>query len=108
MQILIEVISTGKESLRQAIANDDYLGMYNFAVTEHKRQHRENGWAKIKSTLQDRGGVINIHWDSNLAILFCRVLTRGDTEPNLIIGDFIDYLLARYRSKIQAINILPR
>jgi hypothetical protein len=108
MQILIQVISTSKESLRQAITNDDKLETYDFKVSEHKRQHRDNGWAKIHSTLQDRRGAINIHWDSKYGILFCRVVTRGETRPNPIIGDFIDYLLARYRSEIQAINILPR
>ncbi len=108
MQILIQVISTSKESLRQAIANDDKLEKYAFKVSEHKRLHRDNGWAKIHSTLPDRRGAININWDSKSGILFCRVLTRGGAMPNLIIGDFIDYLLARYRSKIQAINILPR
>lgn len=108
MQILIQVITTSKESLRQAITNDDEIETYDFKVSEHKRQHRENGWAKIHSTRQGRQGAINIHWDSKLGILFCRVITRGEPRPNLIIGDFIDYLLARYRSKIQAINILPR
>jgi hypothetical protein len=108
MQILIQVISTSKESLRQAIANDAKLETFNFMVSEHKRLHRDNGWAKIHSTLPDRRGAINVHWDQKSRILLCRVVNRGDAKPNLIIGDFIHYLFARYRAKIQAINILPR
>ncbi|HKQ78481.1 MAG TPA: hypothetical protein VJ810_32575, partial [Blastocatellia bacterium] len=73
-----------------------------------KRLHRDNGWAKIHSTLSDRRGAINIHWDPKSKILLCRVVNRGAAKPNLIIGDFIHYLFARYRNKIQAINILPR
>src|SRR5262249_38925716 len=42
------------------------------------------------------------------APLLCRVVNKGAARPNLIIGDFIHYLFARYRNKIQAINILPR
>jgi len=108
MQILIQVITTSKESLRQAITNDPRLETYDFKVTEHKRLHRDNGWAKIKSTLTDRRGAINLHWDPKSRILLCRVVNKGAAKPNLIIGDFIYYLFARYRSKIQAINIPPR
>jgi hypothetical protein len=108
MQILIQVISTSKESLRQAITNDNKLETYDFKVSEHKRHHRDNGWAKIHSTLSDRRGAINIHWDPKSRILLCRVVNRGVARPNLIIGDFIHYMFDRYRSKIQAINILPR
>ena len=73
MQILIQVISTSKESLRQAITNDDKLEKYDFKISEHKRLHRDNGWAKIHSTLPDRRGAINIHWDPKSRILLCRV-----------------------------------
>ncbi len=108
MQILIQVISTSNESLRQAIANDVKLETFNFMVSEYKRNHRKYGWAKVHSTLSDRRGAINIHWDSKSKILLCRVVNRGAAKPNLIVGDFIHYLFARYRAKIQAINLLPR
>ncbi len=108
MQILIQVITNSKRSLRLAIANDSKLESYNFKVSEHKRNHRDNGWAKIHSTLSDRRGAINIHWDSKSKILLCRIVNKGEAKPNLIVGDFIHYLFAKHRSKVQAINILPR
>ena len=42
------------------------------------------------------------------SILLARVITRGLGRPNLIVGDFVDFLLKRFRSRIQAINIIPR
>jgi hypothetical protein len=41
-------------------------------------------------------------------VLLCRVVTRGSGKPNLIIGDFVDYLLRRFARRIEAINIIPR
>jgi hypothetical protein len=38
----------------------------------------------------------------------CRVITRGKGRPNLIIGDFVDFLLHHFRRRIRAINIIPR
>ncbi len=108
MQILIQVISSGRQSLRDAIVNDPRLGRYNLTVSERKRPHRSHGWSKLHSTLPDRHGAINIQWDGASMILLCRVVTRGGGKPNLIIGDFVDYLFARFRRKIQAVNILPR
>ncbi|MGE0128968.1 MAG: hypothetical protein AB7U82_12890 [Blastocatellales bacterium] len=108
MQILIQVITTSKKSLRWEIANDAELEMYNFKISEHKRNHRDNGWAKVHSTLSDRRGAINIHWDANSQILLCRVVNKGKAKPNLIVGDFVHYLFARHRKNIQAVNILPR
>jgi hypothetical protein len=38
-------------------------------------------------------------------------LTRRNSrsrEANLIIGDFVDFLLRRFPARIQAINIIPR
>ncbi|MDT5293505.1 MAG: hypothetical protein QOJ76_385 [Acidobacteriota bacterium] len=108
MQILIQVISSGKQSLRDAIINDPKLDGYNLKVSEYMRPHRSHGWSKLHSTLPDRHGAINIQWDGASMILLCRVVTRGSGKPNLIIGDFVDYLLARFKRRIQAVNILPR
>lgn len=108
MQILIQVISSGKQSLRDSVVNDPRLESYNLKVSEYKRPHRSHGWSKLHSTLPDRHGAINIQWDSSSMILLCRVVTRGSGRPNLIIGDFIDYLFARFKRRIQAVNILPR
>jgi hypothetical protein len=51
---------------------------------------------------------VNIEWDADTKVLICRVVTRGRGKPNLIIGDFIDYLLKRFSRRIEAINIIPR
>jgi hypothetical protein len=55
-----------------------------------------------------RRGAVNIEWDADTKVLICRVVTRGRGKPNLIIGDFIDYLLKRFSRRIEAINIIPR
>jgi len=38
--------------------------------------------------------------------LICRVVTKFGNKLNSIIGDFIDYPLARYQSRIVAIRIM--
>ena len=40
--------------------------------------------------------------------LICRVVTKLGNKPNSIIGDFVDYLLARHQSRILAIHIMRR
>ncbi len=54
-----------------------------------------------------RGVSMNIQWDSATTILTCRVINRGSGRPNLIIGDFVDYLLSRYRRRIKLVTVLP-
>jgi len=51
---------------------------------------------------------LNIEWDSDTQVLLCRVITRGSGKPNLIIGDFVDYLMRRFPKRIQTINIIRR
>jgi hypothetical protein len=50
---------------------------------------------------------MNIQWDGATNILTCRVINRGSGRPNLIIGDFVDYLLSRYRRRIKLVTVLP-
>jgi len=40
--------------------------------------------------------------------LICRVVTKLGNKPNSIIGDFVDYLLARHQSRILSIHIMRR
>jgi hypothetical protein len=40
-------------------------------------------------------------------MLVCRVVTKGASKPDELIGDFISYLFARHRRRIKAVNILP-
>jgi hypothetical protein len=53
-------------------------------------------------------GAINLEWHSRSGTLICRVVTKSGNKPNSIIGDFIDYLLARHQSRILAIHIMRR
>lgn len=108
MQILIQAVCTRGRSLREAIANDARIARYDLEVVQQKRAGRPRGWTKLHSTLPDRHGAINLEWDADTHVLVSRVVTRGKGRPNLIIGDYIDYLLARHGRRIQAINVIPR
>jgi hypothetical protein len=93
-------------SLRQAIVRDEKLELFGLVVSEHKRQGRAHGWAKVHSTANDSRGALNLEWDSTTNVLLCRVVTKGGASK-LIIGDFVNYLMRRFRRRITAINILP-
>jgi hypothetical protein len=108
MQTLVQVVCSKGPSLREAIASDRQLAKRGLALKEHHRPGRQHGWAKVHSTLDGRRGAINIEWDGDTNILLCRIVTRGGNKPNLIIGDFVDYLLRRFSRRIEAINIIPR
>jgi hypothetical protein len=108
MQVLIQVICTRGPSLRHAIAKHSKLEDHSLRVTEKQRQGRSHGWTKIHSTESDRHGAINLEWDADTGVLTSRVVTRGHGRPNLIIGDFVDFLIRHFRTRIQAINIIPR
>lgn len=107
MQVLVQAICSRGPSVRDAVAKDPKIQTYDLHVTEQKRPGRQHGWTKVRSLLPDRVGAINIEWDADTSVLICRVVTRGQ-RPNLIIGDFVDYLLGRHGRRIQAINIIPR
>jgi hypothetical protein len=107
MQTVIQVVTTGRGSLRNKIMSDPQLEKkFNLIPTEHFRAGRPHGWAKIHS--QESHGVINLEWHSRTGVLICRVVTKLGNKPNSIIGDFIDYLLARHQSRILAIHIMRR
>lgn len=108
MQVLVQVVCTRGPSLRDAVARQRNLIEHCLHVIEQKRPGRSHGWTKVRSTEPDRHGAINIEWDADTSVLVCRVVTRGRGKPNHIIGDFVDFLLRRFRSRIQAINIIPR
>lgn len=108
MQIVIQVVCTRGTSLREKITSDKKLGKHLLQVTEEKRTDRSRGWAKLHSTERDRRGAINVQWLAATNILLARVVTKSGNKPNLIIGDFVDYLIARHKSRIQAISIIPR
>ncbi len=104
MQTIIQVISTGTQSLRDVIVNDKQLERYDLVVSEQKRQTRSKGWAKIH--MPGAQGAINLEWHGASQTLICRVVTRGG-EPHTITGAFTTYLLARQAKKIHSIQIIP-
>jgi hypothetical protein len=108
MQTLVQVVCTRGPSLREAIVKNPRILRSHLRVVRQKQPGRPRGWAKIVSTEPDRPGAINVEWDANTSILLCRVVTKGGNRPNLVIGDFVDYLLGRFKRRIEAINIIPR
>jgi hypothetical protein len=94
-------------SLREAIVNDPQLAAHGFAVPLQQKPGRPRGWAKLRSTAEDRRGALNLEWDADALLLIGRVVNRGGTRPNRLLGDFVEYLLARRRSRIRSIQIVP-
>ena len=107
MQTVIQVITTGRGSLREKIMTDAQLKRFALLPTEHMRPGRPHGWAKIHSA-DDAHGAINLEWHARSGTLICRVVTKSGNKPNSIIGHFIDYLLARHQSRILSIHIMRR
>jgi len=107
MQTLIHVYCTKGISLRERISTDTHLDESAMAVVKAQQPGRAPGWMKVRSTVSDRRGAINVQWDAASAVLNCRVVNRGTGKPNLIVGDFLDYLLANYRRRIRFVAIIP-
>jgi hypothetical protein len=107
-QLLVQVICEKGTSLREKIARDPKLDRHGFDVRVEKKQGRSRGWTKIRSNQPDRQGALNLEWDADTSVLICRVVNRGKGKPNMIVGDFVDYLFERHRRRIQAVNIFPR
>ena len=80
---------------------------FRFIKVWSKQPTRPQGWAKIHSA-HDAHGAINLEWHARSGTLICRVVTKLGHKPNTIIGDFVDYLLARHQSRILAIHIMRR
>jgi hypothetical protein len=106
MQTVIQVITSGRGSLREKIMTDPRLERFGLIPTEHQRPGRPHGWAKIHG--ENAHGAINLEWHGPSGTLICRVVTKSGNKPNSIIGCFIDYLLARHQSRILSIHIMRR
>jgi hypothetical protein len=105
MQTLIQVFCKGNQSsLRKRIANDKKLEDYNLNVVEYKKNSRSVGWLKIREI--GTNGVLNIEWEEKTKILWTRVVSKGQTKPDKLIGDFVSYLLGRYNKIIKSIQII--
>ena len=107
MQTLVQVICTPGPSLRDAIANDPKLDARDFEILLERKAGRFPGWTKLRSRAEGRRGSINLQWNAATRVLSCRVVNKGSGKPNLIIGDFVDYLLQRYRRRIKMVTVFP-
>ncbi len=105
MQTLIHVVSNRNDSLRKKIASDPRLSRYKLSVVKQKRIGRSPGWLTLHSTYSY--GAIKVEWvDSSRTLLF-RIVTRRKGKPHDIVGDFIRYIVARFRRRIETITIVP-
>ena len=108
MQLLVQVVCTPGKSLRESIARSRRASDFGLQVTQQKNPVRANGWTKLHSTRADRDGAINVQWDPNAAVLIARIVTRGSGDSSLVAGDFIAFVLRRFRSRVHCINVVPR
>lgn len=106
MVTIVQVICRKGPSLRDAIANDPHLDDYDLIVLRQMQPGRSPGWTKINSTDHSRQGTINLEWSGATNILTCRVVNKGAGKPDLIIGDFVNFLMGRYRKRLKLINVL--
>jgi hypothetical protein len=107
MQILVQVLASKGRSLREAIANDKRIDAYGLQVSSEKQSGRQPGWMKLHSADSERGA-LNVEWDAQSAILSARVVTRGSRRPSPIVGDFVNYMLARHGGRVQSITTAYR
>jgi hypothetical protein len=107
MQILVQVLCSKGGSLREAIANDKRIDKFGLRVTSEKQPGRQPGWMKLHSADSARGA-LNVEWDTQSAVLSARVVTKGSKKPSPIVGDFVNYLLARHGSRVQSITTAYR
>src|SRR5687768_8678238 len=107
MQVVVQVICTPGQSLRDAIGHDQKrLEKFGLFVVEQKRKGRRRGWSKLHSTRDGGYGAVNVQWDMAAHVLVCRIITRGQM-PTVIMGDVVAYLFTRYSRRIHAINVFP-
>jgi hypothetical protein len=107
MQIIVSAICTNGPSLREAIGTDERLEHHGLRLDRMQIPGRHPGWLKLHSA-ETRRGAINVVWDAQAHILTARVVTRGSRRPSPIVGDFINYLLARHRARVRAITTAVR
>ena len=107
MQIIVSAICSHGGSLREAIGVDPRLEKFGLRLDKMQTPGRHPGWLKLHSARDERGA-INIVWDAQTHILTARVVTRRTSRASPLVGDFVTYLLARYRSRIRVITTAVR
>jgi hypothetical protein len=106
MQTAVQVICTRGKSLRTLIGDQERkLETYALTLVAEKNNRRNPGWMKIKCTTPGSRGALNISWDVDTQTLTCRVVNRGAGRPNLIIGNFVDFLLRYHSKRIKLVSI---
>ena len=105
MQTLVHVYCWRGQSLRERIAKDRKLESFKLQVVKEHKPGRRPGWLKLHSNTPGRRGAINLQWDAS-GLLRCRVVNRGSGKPSSIIGDFVEYVLARHRKRVRTITIV--
>jgi hypothetical protein len=105
MQVVISAICKKGVSLREAIAKDDrWLGKNSLEVVREKQPGRSPGWLKLRS-MTSQHGAINIAWDGQSNVLTARVVTRGSQRPSVVVGEFVHYVLSRFRRRVLTLTI---
>jgi len=105
VQTVMHVTCTKGRSLRSLIGNEvQKLASCSLEVKAEKT-NRNPGWMKIKGTDDGSRGALNISWNASTKTLTCRIVNRGAGKPNLILGNFVDFLLRYYGTRIRLINI---
>lgn len=105
MQLLIQVVCTRGKSLRDALAKHPKIGEHGLVVSRQLKADRYPGWTKLHSALPNRDGAINVQWNPHAGLLIARVVTRGKGDPGLIAGDFIGFLLRRFKRRVHSIGV---
>jgi hypothetical protein len=105
MQTVIQVICNHNKSLRALISRQGYkLEQQDLKLVSEKRQKRNPGWMKIRSSDGNHGS-INASRNQTTRTLTCRVVNRGQGKPGAILGQFVTFLLAHHRARIRQISI---
>ena len=90
MQTVIQVIATGRGSLRSQITRDPQLEKnLAFIKAWSKQPGRPHGWAKIHSA-RDVHGAINLEWHGRSNTSFARGGTNSGQNPTRSLGDSTD------------------
>jgi hypothetical protein len=104
---VVQVTCYGNGSLRDAIVHDEKLSKYQLEVARQKTSGRNPGWAKLHSTDAEVPGAINLEWDPSTRTLLTRIVTKGSSRPDMIMGRYVAYLLGRHRRRIRSVHIAP-
>src|SRR5439155_942320 len=86
MQTVIQVITSGRGSLREKIMTDPQLRKFDLIPTEHQRPGRPHGWAKIHS--ETAHGAINLEWHgrTGVGLLHGNEIEKKSEEKEAEVG----------------------